>query len=198
MIEPESDFAELIARVRLDDDQALATLIPLYEPKIRRAAELLLGSALRSSIDPMDLVQAVHLRLIRVLKQERHVIAGPEHLREFAATILRHQFIQHWRRNRCAARHAASLAEATERSVARVRRLAAAVDPARTAELNDTLEHVYRRLRTEDRRLIVMRMQGYRTEEIAGELGTSPAVLRVRLSRIRARLRKEQPLIEWI
>jgi RNA polymerase sigma factor (sigma-70 family) len=198
MIEPENNFAELMARVRLDDDEALATLISMYEPKIRRAARLLLGKALRSSIDPTDLVQAVHLQLIRVLKQQRQVIVSPEHLREFAATVLRHKFIQHWRRHRCAARHTASLAEAGGRSVERARKLAAAVDPARTAEFKDMLDHLCRRLRTEDRRLIVMRIQGYRTEEIAGELGTSAAVLRVRLSRLRERLRKEKPLIEWI
>jgi RNA polymerase sigma factor (sigma-70 family) len=198
MIEPENDFAELMARVRLNDDQALATLISIYEPKIRRAAKLLLSKPLRSSIDPTDLVQAVHLQLIRLLKQQRLVIVGPEHLREFAATVLRHKLIQHWRRHRCAARHTASLAEAGGRPVGRVRKLAAAVDPARNAEYKDMLDHLYRRLRTEDRRLIVMRIQGYRTEEIAGELGTSAAVLRVRLSRLRERLRKEQPLVEWI
>ncbi len=198
MIEPENDFAELMARVRLDDDQALATLISIYEPKIRRAAKLLLGKPLRSSIDPTDLVQAVHLQLIRLLKQQRLIIVGPQHLRELAATVLRHKFIQHWRRHRCAARHTASLAEAGGHPVERARKLAAAVDPARTAEYKDMLDHLYRRLRTEDRRLIVMRIQGYSTEEIADELGTSATVLRMRLSRLRERLRKEKSLIEWI
>ncbi len=198
MIEPENDFAELLARVRRDDDQALAALISMYEPKIRRTAKLLLGKALRSSIDPTDLVQAVHLQLITVLKQQRHVIVGPEHLREFAATVLRHKFIEHWRRHRCAARHTASLANAGERlgredEKTRLRRRS-----ARTAEYKDMLDHLYRRLRTEDRRLILMRIQGYRTEEIAGEFGTSAAVLRVRLSRIRQQLRKEKPPIDWI
>ncbi len=60
------------------------------------------------------------------------------------------------------------------------------------------LDHLYRRLRTDDHRLIVMRIQGYRTEEIADELGINSAVLRVRLSRLRERLRKEKPLTEWI
>ncbi len=130
MIEPATDFAELMARVRLDDDQALATLISMYEPKIRRSAKLLLGKALRSSIDPTDLVQAVHLQLISVLKQQRQVILGPEHLREFAVTVLRHKLIQQWRHHRCAVRHTASLAEAGGRPVERARELAAAVDPA--------------------------------------------------------------------
>ena len=64
MNEPENEFATLMTRVRLDDNQALAALITLYEPKIRRAAQVLLGKALRSSIDATDLVQSVHLQLI--------------------------------------------------------------------------------------------------------------------------------------
>ena len=51
-------------------------------------------------------------------------------------------------------------------------------------------------MRAEDRRLIVMRLQGYRTREIAAELGIDSAVLRVRLSRLRKRLRQDKPLTE--
>ena len=72
-----------------------------------------------------------------------------------------------------------------------------ASDPARAVEYQDGLDHLYRHLRDDDRRLVVMRLEGYRTGEIAAELGIEPVVLRMRLSRLRRRLRGEKPLIEW-
>ncbi len=72
-----------------------------------------------------------------------------------------------------------------------------ALDPARTAEYNDFVDYLVRYLRADDQRLVVMRLQGYRSREIAEELGIDPAVLRVRLSRLRKRLLDEKPATEW-
>jgi RNA polymerase sigma factor (sigma-70 family) len=194
---PEDDFADLMARVRLDDEQALATLVALYEPEIRRAAQVLLGKALRSSLDPADLVQSVHLQLLLGLKQEKLTIGSPGQLRSLAVTLLRHKLIQHWRRHRCQTRHHSTLAMtgslAQEKGTAALHEF----DPARAAEYNDLLDHLYRYLRVEDRRMVVMRLQGYGTGEIAAELGIDPAVLRVRFSRLRKRLRQEKPPADW-
>ncbi len=181
MSEQENEFGALMARVRLADNQALGHLIALYEPEIRRAAQVLLGRDLRSLLDPTDLVQSVHLQLILALKQEKIAVGSPEQLRSLAVTLLRHKFIQHWRRHRCQARHYTSLAGAgapiRETSTTAPRE----VDPARAAEYNDLLDHLERHLRIEDRRLVIMRLQGYRTAEIAADLGIEPAILHTRL-----------------
>jgi RNA polymerase sigma-70 factor (ECF subfamily) len=198
MSEPEDEFAALMARVRRDDNQALATLIALYEPEIRRVAKFLLGRALRSSLDPTDLVQSVHLQLMLGLKQQKFAIASPEQLRSLAATLLRHKFIQHWRRHRCQTRHQTNLALGGSPAGTRAAMTLRELDPAQAAEYNDLVDHLYRYLGVEDRRLVVMRLQGYRTGEIAAELGIEPAVLRVRLSRLRKRLREEKPPAEWL
>ncbi len=195
MSEPENEFAALMARVRLDDNEALATLISLYEPGIRRAARVILSKALRSSLDPNDLVQSVHLQLILGVKQRKFVIDSPEHLRSLAVTLLRHRFIQLWRRHRCQGRDNATLARSSAPNEAITTGLRE-LDPARAAEYKDLLDHLYRHMRAEDRRLIVMRLQGYRTREIAAELGIDSAVLRVRLSRLRKCLRQDKPLTE--
>jgi RNA polymerase sigma factor (sigma-70 family) len=196
MSEPENEFAALMARVRLDDNQALATLISLYEPEVRRAAQVILGKALRSALDPNDLVQSVHLQVILGLKQQKFVIGSPEQLRSLAATLLRNRFIQHWRRHRCQSRHHTSLAMSSSPDDGRTPTGLRELDPARAAEYKDLLEHLYRHLRAEDRQLIGLRLQGYRTREIAAELGIDSAVLRVRLSRLRKRLRQDMPLTE--
>jgi RNA polymerase sigma factor (sigma-70 family) len=198
MTKSDEEFIDLMARVRLDDNQALAQLITLYEPTVRRAAHVLLGKALRSSLDPTDLVQSVHLQLIVGLRRDKLSIGSPEQLRSLAVTLLRHKFIEHWRHHRCRVRHHMALAatgapERDGRSTTALR----AVDPARAAEFQDVLDHLCGQLRADDHRLVVMRLHGYRTGEIAAELGIEPAVLRMRLCRLRKRLRSEKPMTEW-
>jgi RNA polymerase sigma factor (sigma-70 family) len=193
MNESEEEFLTLMARVHLDDDQALAGLITIYEPAIRRAARMLLGKALRSSLDPTDLVQSVHLQLILGLRAKKFRFGSPEQLRSLAVTLLRHKLVEHWRRHRRQARHRTALAIAGglthEQSVAPLSEM----DPARAAEYHDLVDHLFRHLRAEDRLAVVMRFQGYRTGEIAAELGIDPATLRMRLSRIRKRLHQVEP-----
>jgi RNA polymerase sigma factor (sigma-70 family) len=197
MSELESEFASLINRARRHDNQALAALIALYEPEIRNAAQILLGKALRSSLDPTDLVQSVHLQLIAGLKRERFVINNPQQLRSLASTLLRNNFISHLRHHRIRTRHRTRLATAGAMREGPAERALRALDPARAAEFNDFVDYLGRYLRVEDQRLVVMRLHGYRTREIAEELGIDPGVLRVRLSRLRKRLLHEKPPVEW-
>jgi RNA polymerase sigma-70 factor (ECF subfamily) len=197
MSELESEFASLVNRARGDDNQALAALIAVYEPDIRNAAQVLLGKALRSSLDPTDLVQSVHLQLITALKRERFVITNPEQLRSLASTLLRNNFTSHWRHHRIRTRHHARLATAGAITDGLAAAAVGALDPARAAEYNDFVDYLGRYLRIEDQRVVVMRLQGYRSREIAAELGINPAVLRVRLSRLRKRLLDEKPDTEW-
>ena len=112
MSELDSEFASLINRASRDDNQALAALIALYESEIRHAAQILLGKALRSSFDPTDLVQSVHLQLITGIKRKRFVITNPEQLRSLALTLLRNNFISHLRHHRIRTRHHTRLATA--------------------------------------------------------------------------------------
>jgi RNA polymerase sigma-70 factor (ECF subfamily) len=194
----DDEFAVLMSQVRRDNEQALAALIALYEPEIRRAAQGLLGRALRSSLDPTDLVQSVHLQLILGLKQAKLAIASPQQLRSLALMLLRHKFIQHWRHHRCQARHNTFRSMTSGLMPEKITTVLHQLDPVRVAEYNDLLDHLFRHLGIEDRRLVVMRLEGYRTTEIATELGIDPAALRVRLSRLRKRLRQEKPLTEWV
>jgi len=197
MAEPVDEFSALLAQVHLGNAEALTSLIGLYEPDIQRAAHVLLGRALRSSLDPVDLVQSVHVRLIGALKEKKLTLGSPEHLRSLALKMLRNTFIQHWRRHRRESRHGADLAGTIGHTDENALTAHLELDPARAAEYNDSLDHLYGRLRSEDRQLVMMRLQGYRGREIAAELGIAPNVLRVRLSRLRHRLRREKPLTDW-
>lgn len=186
-------FTDLMARVYRDDRRAVAELMALYEPQVHRAARALLGRDLRSWIDPTDLVQSVHLQLLRALKQKQIAISSPAHLRSYALTLLRHRFVEQWRRRRCQARYDESLTTAggltPGRSVSPLRQ----GDPLREAEYNDLVDHFLRKLGTEDRRIVAMRCEGYLIREIAAAMGIEPATLRMRISRLRKRLRSDEP-----
>lgn len=198
MHEAHAEFSSLMARVCCDDSQALARLIALYEPQVLRAAQVLLSRVLRSSLDPTDLVQSVHLQLILGLKQGKLAIDNTEQLRSLAVTLLRHKVIEQWRRHRRQARHQIALASQSAPSDEIAAVAVRERDPARAAEYKDLLDHLYRQLGSDERRLVIMRLQGYRTGEIAKELGIDPTVLRMRLSRLRRRLLEKKPPTEWV
>jgi RNA polymerase sigma-70 factor (ECF subfamily) len=193
MDEPVDAFAELMARVHRDDARAMAELVSLYEPDVRQAARALLGHALQSWIDPTDLVQSVHLQLLLALKRKRLAIASPEHLRSLALTLLRHRLVEQWRRRRRQARHDEEVATAGGLAQGNAATLHHMADPMQEAEYNDLVDYLFRNLRDEDRRIVAMRFQGYLTREIAAALGIEPAALRMRLSRLRKRLRPDEP-----
>lgn len=65
--------------------------------------------------------------------------------------------------------------------------------PARTAELNDDRRHLFeaiRRLNTAQRRIVLLRFQGWKSSEIADLLGMSPGAVRVAQHRAFLRLRE--------
>ncbi len=193
MAAPSEEFAELVERARGNDERALAALIALYEREIQNVAQLLLGKTLRSILDPTDLVQSVHLRVIPGLRQGTLVVGSAEQLRAFATTVLRHSLIQHWRRYRCQVRHHQDLAAIQIPQTSADATAARELDPSRQVEYHDWLEHLLEQLKEEDRRLVQMRLQGYRTREISEVLGVRASVVRMRLSRLRRRLRLGDP-----
>lgn len=193
------EFAALLAWAveKTDDNAALSELMSIYEPDVRRAASVLLGKDLRSSFDANDLVQSVHLRLIIHIRGGKLTPSSPAQLRAAALTLLRQNVIQHWRRRRCQVRHATAMATRNRLTDGNDLTASEEFDPAKMVAYQDFLEWVGRRLREDERRIVVMRLEGYRTHEIAAELGIATGVLRVRLSRLRKRLLLEMPPNGW-
>src|SRR5262245_48640305 len=76
----ELPFTDLLQQARGGDPEAMGQLAARYEPQVRRVARRRLGPALRGRVDSMDLVHAVHLTLIRRLKDNQFVLRRPEDL----------------------------------------------------------------------------------------------------------------------
>jgi RNA polymerase sigma-70 factor (ECF subfamily) len=198
MPESPEEFAALMKRVRLGDRQALARLLDCYEHEVHQAARCMLGRALRSYLDPIDLVQSVHRTLLLGLQQNRFDIPSPRKLVALAVTLARNKAARIARRVQCQQRHNATLAETAALDAAGTTGSAAQGDPARIAEYNDIVASLCSQMDDTDRRLVQLRLQGHSTAEAARLLGMSADVLRVRLSRLRQHLRARDRLLEWI
>jgi RNA polymerase sigma-70 factor (ECF subfamily) len=189
-------FAALLARARQGDVAALAELARQYEPEVRIVARVLLGPALRPYLDSMDLVQSVHRSLMVGLRRGRFDLAGPEQLIALAVVIVRRKVGRHWRRHQRQRRLDAATTQGPD--LAQTLTALSGSDPARTAQLNDAIQHLCANLDGTERGVMELRMQGYSTAEIARALGLNADVLRVRLSRLRLRLRAGGVLDEWL
>jgi RNA polymerase sigma-70 factor (ECF subfamily) len=190
-------FDHLMRKVRLGDGAALAQLLQRYEREVQQAARCLLGRALRSSLDPADLVQSVHRTLIRGFQEHTLDVPSPEKLVALAVTVARNKARRAARKLRCQQRHSAALAETAALGETRTA-AGPPPDPARQAEYNDIVERISCQLGPADRRLVELRLQGFSTAEVARALGLNADVLRVRLSRLRRDLRAKGLLTGWI
>ncbi len=191
-------FAELLARVRAGDADSTAELVRRYEPRVRLAARMLLGPALRPHLDSVDLAQSVHRTLLLGLKDEKFDFQSSEQLLALLLTVVRRKVAHHWRKMQRQQR--LSVNETGGGDVVSVLASLASRQegPAQEAALNDAVRKVLAGLGEVDRRMIELRLGGYSTVEVATELGLDARILRARLSRLRQRLRAEGVLTEWL
>jgi RNA polymerase sigma factor (sigma-70 family) len=185
-----TEFQRLIARVRQGEDTAMAELVAQYEPRVRAAARVLLGPALRPHLDSLDLAQSVHRTLFLGLRQDKFELSDPQQLVALLLTVVRRKVAHEWRR----AQRQQRLSQADQ--------LPADDAGEPTAEeaavVNEAIARVLDSLEGVDRRMIELRLAGLRTSEVARQLGLDARVLRARLSRLRQRLRDEGVLSEWL
>ncbi len=198
MGEPGDEFAVLVARVRLGDEDALAELTQRYEGEVRLAARVLLGRVLRCQLDSADLVQSVHHSLMAGLRQNKFTLDSPQQLLGLTMTMVRRKVARHWRRMKRQQRLEVNAAETAGAADLLTSLCSPEPDPARAAQYQDTVEHLCRGLDEKDRCLIELRLQGYSTADVARRLGLDPDMLRVRLSRLRRRFREGRLLTEWL
>ncbi len=192
------DFTDLVARVRLGDEAALAELTQRYEAELHLAARVLLGRALRAHLDSADLVQSVHHSLMVGLRQNKVRLTSPQELLGLTVTMARRKVARHWRRLRRQQPFDPSAVETAGPDAQMTALTSGEIDPAQEAEYRDTLAHLCGQMEEKDRRLVELRLLGYSTAEAARQLGVDADVLRVRLSRLRRRLRETNVLTEWL
>jgi RNA polymerase sigma-70 factor (ECF subfamily) len=177
----EPSFQELIQRVRRGDEEAAVVLVRRYESAIRRAARFRLGDAgLRAVVDSLDICQSVLASFFVRAAAGQYEIDEPEQLLKLLVRMARNKVVDHARREQAERRRhrQVPIGPGTREQIA-----AEAPGPEQAASVSELFQEVYRRLSTEERRLVDQRNLGRDWASIASEQGANPAALRKQLSR---------------
>ena len=159
---------------------------------------MLLGPALRTHFDSLDLVQSVHRSLLVGLRHQQFDISSPEKLIALANTIVRRKVARKWRRALTLERIERRLSgsDSLENTLCALSQ--ADNDPAKEAEYHDQIRKICEHLNADERRMLEMRLAGSTSGEVAAELGIHMVALRVRWHRLRAKLESAGITAEWI
>lgn len=193
MSSPTYQFDSLLRRARKGDQEALSELVLRYESQIRIVASARLGRAMRHGIDSLDVVQSVHRSLLGGLLQNRFTFSSPAQLTALAVTMVHRKIAHKWRKMKNEAVPTSSPDSNLDQLVS-----GCEDEPSARVSAHELLADVLANLNEKERTVIEMRISGWRTVDIAERLGVDPDVLRVQLSRLRRRLRKNGLLDDWI
>ena len=173
------NIQELLAAAEAGHDSAIAELLNHYDTELRWIARRFLGSPLQAHLDSGDLVQSVHRSMLQGLRSKRFLINSPEQLRALVTAMIRHKIGRHWRRLQRQQRVGTAEGEC-------------GLNPAVTGEIAEVdcqewLERWLPHLDEQERALVLGKLAGRTTVEVARALRVDPDILRVKLSRLRKR-----------
>jgi RNA polymerase sigma-70 factor (ECF subfamily) len=176
----ESSFADLVARIRLGDQQAAAELVRIYEPAIRRAVHFRLTNAhARNILDSMDICQSVLASFFLRAASGQYQLDQPEDLQKLLAAMARNKLKHQVRKQHAQRRDARRIDAAADLQAV------AGAEPtvSRQFAARELLDAVHQRLSPDELQLVEWRNQGMEWEAIAQRVNGSPEALRKKLSR---------------
>jgi DNA-directed RNA polymerase specialized sigma24 family protein len=181
MSSEDATFQELIEWVRRGDGEAAVCLVRRYESAIRRAARFRLRSArLNAVLDSLDICQSVLASFFVRAAAGEYEITEPEQLLRLLVQMARNKVVDHARREHAQRRdhRQVPLGVAVHDTV-----VGTVPGPDHVASSRELFAEVYRRLSTEERRLVDMRNAGRDWASIAREQGVNAVALRKQFSR---------------
>jgi RNA polymerase sigma-70 factor (ECF subfamily) len=174
-------FANLIQRVRAGDQEAAADLVKRYEPTIRRAVRFrLVDTRLAAVLDSMDICQSVLFSFFMRAASGQYELDQPEQLLKLLVAMARNKLASAARRERADRRdiRRTKAAQAVPGDL-----IAPDASPSQQVAAQELLQEAQRRLTPQEQQLVEMRRAGRAWSEIAAELGSTPVLLRKKLSR---------------
>jgi RNA polymerase sigma-70 factor (ECF subfamily) len=186
--------ADLLARWRQGDQEAAGELFRRYAGRLIALARSKLSARLARHLDPEDVVQSAFRSFFTGARAGRYALERSGDLWRLLVAITLHK-LQHQVERQTAGKRAGAHGPPGEapagRCVLRVQVPARGPTPAEAAALADTLGQVFRGLDPLQRRMLELRLQGYRLDEIAGEVRRSERTVRRLLERVREYLQQE-------
>jgi DNA-directed RNA polymerase specialized sigma24 family protein len=184
------EFADLLARARLGDKEALTALLTTLHDRLHTAAHRDLGGAPHGGIDAQDVVQSAQKSLLICLRKGKYDFTDEDKLTGLAMRILQRKVFQRFRRAKkdreirdTLARQAGARAESTD-------------DAARALEnqeRKERVESILKLMSKTQRELAERVMDGQTIAAAARALGLTPQYARVIWGRMRTELHEIFP-----
>lgn len=190
MSEPDDNFAELLAKVRMGDELAATQLVQQYERAVLRCVRSRLGHSMRVTLDSMDIMQSVHRSLLLGLRNDKFQFSSSQQLLALAVLMVQRKVAKKWRTMKRQEANRVALKTESENSL--LNQIESG-DPAvsRVASADEMLQIFLSRLNEMDQQLVRLKLAGNSSSETAQLLQSDPAFIRMRWSRLRRKLRDE-------
>ncbi|MCA9057602.1 MAG: hypothetical protein KDA85_03855 [Planctomycetaceae bacterium] len=180
-------FDQLLARAREGDPGAIDVLMSDYETDVRMVARVRLGRNLQPYLDDIDLVQSVHRTVLEGIRNGAFAVSSRDNLIRLALTILRRKIAHKWRKLQHE-RRLSQVQNSPHSSAMPSDVVSAERDVSETMIQSQEARRILAVVDEDDRRFLLLKMQGLTTAEAAQRLNVNPVTLRSRLSRLRHRL----------
>jgi RNA polymerase sigma-70 factor (ECF subfamily) len=180
------DERALLELLRAGDQGAAHQVFQAYVRSLLNLARWHLSQRLARRVDPEDVVQSVFRTFFSRAKEGQFTVENQADLGKILVGITVRKALRQVALHTAAKRDFTQEARSDEKAPANLAELRdVQPSPEAAVAFVDQLEHLFARLRPQDRKVLEMRLQNYTTLEIAHELGTSDRHVRRALEHIR-------------
>jgi RNA polymerase sigma-70 factor (ECF subfamily) len=191
--------ADLVARWRLGDQRAAEELVGRYTERLLALARTHLSAKLAARVDPEDVLQSAYRSFFAAAREDRFVLERSGDLWRLLSAITLHKLHRQVDRQQAAKRSVAQ--EQPPPGAGRPLRLedqfvAGEPSPPDVLAAAEELEFLMRPLPPHHRRMVELRLQGHRFEEVAAATDRSERFVRKVLAEFKARLLDRRRALE--
>jgi RNA polymerase sigma factor (sigma-70 family) len=186
---------DLVERWRAGDEQAATELFFRYADRLIALVRSRLSSKLAKRFDPEDVIQSVYHSFFADARAGRYQIERGGDLWQLLVTVTLHKLQGQVQRHTAQKRGVkAEQHFGSEDSLLRIQAYVQGQEPSpvEVVALTDELEQVMRRLEPLQRRILVLRLQGYNLDEVAAQANCTERTVRRVLDRVKEHLKQLQ------
>jgi RNA polymerase sigma-70 factor (ECF subfamily) len=178
---------ELVEQCRTGNEAAATELFNRYVSRLLGIARKRIGERMNSRLDPEDVVQSVFRTFFARLKNDQFRIDDQDDLSKLLVRITLHKTLKQIAHHRAARRDPNQEVPQTDASRSDILQLLAdEPTPETVVAFVDQLDHFLGRLSADEQQILILRLQGHSTEEIAQQIKTYDRKVRRVLERVRA------------
>jgi RNA polymerase sigma-70 factor, ECF subfamily len=179
-----SDPRTLLNLLRAGDEQAAQQVFDTYVNRLLHLARSRISQRLEGRVDPEDIVQSVFRTFFSRVKAGDFTVEDQDDLGKLLGRITLYKALRQVQHHTAGKRDCARESDA-DAPLDLADLPGREPSPVMVVAFLDQLEHFLAALRPQDRVILEMRLEGYRTREIAHKLGTSDRHVRRVVEHIR-------------